>query len=225
MQRPFRNRSCFPDTVFTSRTGSGEIKGNTVMPKISEHRNVLVIRPWLSPSSGGNAYAHFDALAMRETPDWPHRRYAGYRILGCGDDGRKVLRLDRFRFQCQIDDRRDECYAWRWGYQPEQGSIFTARDVELYGPSIAAIKRGLDRLLIEDGPTEAVGRFVVRLAGILKLDGIVLLETSHDGCFRDGMNVQWDIQPAVYGEAMSGIDVLVLELHRACAARVGKVAA
>ena len=113
--------------------------------------------------------------------------YGDYRVLGQGDDGRKTLRLDRFRFQCQIDGRRDESYAWQWGYQPANGSIFGPRDMELYGQSIAAINRGLDRSYREDGAAEGVGRFVVRLARVLKLDAIVLLETSQTGSFRDDL--------------------------------------
>ncbi len=195
------------------------------MPRPSEHQDVLVIRPWLSTVSGGDAYAHFDALAMRETPAPRHERYGDYRAFGYGDDGRKVLRVDRFRFQCQIDDHRSEAYGWNWGYQPSDGSIFTARDMELYGTSIAAIGRAMDRLYREDGPTEGVGRFVVRLARVLKLDGIVVLETSSNGSFRDEMEVRRRVEAGTYGEAIRIVDDLVLELHRACATRVGKVAA
>ena len=82
------------------------------MPRHSEHQDVLVIRPWLSTVSGGDAYALFDALAMRRTPERNHGRYGDYRVIGEGDDGRKVLRLDRFRFLCQTDDRRAESYGW-----------------------------------------------------------------------------------------------------------------
>ena len=137
-------------------------------------RHILVLRPWLSTVSGGDAYAHFDALVMQEAERRPVRTYGYYRVIGEGDDGRKTLRLDRFRFQCQIDGRREESYAWQWGYQPANGSIFGPRDMELYGPSIAAINRGLDRSYREDGAAEAAGRYVVRLARVLKLDGIVL---------------------------------------------------
>ncbi len=195
------------------------------MPRRSEHQDVLIIRPWLSTVSGGDAYAHFDALAMRETPGRRHDRYGDYCAIGHGDDGRKVLRLDRFRFQCQTDDRRSEAYGWHWGYQPSAGSILTARDMELYGPSLAAIGRAMDRLYREDGPTEGVGRFVVRLARVLKLDGIVILETSKTGSFRDEMEVRCRVEAGAYGQAIRILDDLVLELHRACATRVGKIAA
>jgi len=117
-------------------------------------RHALVLRPWLSTVGGGDAYAHFDALVMHEAERRPTPTYGDYRVLRQGDDGRKTLRLDRFRFQCQIDGRRDESYAWQWGYQPANGSIFGPRDMELYGPSIAAINRGLDRSYREDGAAE-----------------------------------------------------------------------
>ena len=191
----------------------------------SDRRDVLVIRPWLGTVSGGDAYAHFDALAMSHTCGQACDKYGDFRVFGLGDDGRKTLRLDGFRFQCQTDDRKAEAYAWQWGYQPEQRSVFTFRDMERYGPSIAAIGRALERMHREDGPPEGVGRFVVRLARVLKLAGIVLIETSLTGSFRGDMAVRRSIAPDGYGEAIGAIDNLVRELHRTCAARVGKVAA
>ena len=188
-------------------------------------RNALVLRPWLSTVSGGDAYAHFDALVMQEAERRPVRTYGDYRVLGQGDDGRKTLRLDRFRFQCQIDGRRVESYAWQWGYQPTNGSIFGPRDVELYGPSIAAINRGLDRSYREDGAAEGIGRYVVRLARVLKLDAIGLLETSQSGSFRDELEVARSITPGDYGEAIRSIESLVNDLHRACVQRMGRMAA
>jgi len=153
------------------------------MTQNSDRRDVLVIRPWLSTVSGGDAYAHFDALAMSANPGQPCDKYGDFRIIGLGGDGRKTLRLDGFRFQYQTDDRKAEAYAWQWGYQPEQRSVFTFRDMGRHGPSIVAIGRALDRMHREDGPPEGVGCFVVRLARVLKLGGIVLVETSLTGSF------------------------------------------
>jgi len=195
------------------------------MPKNCEHHDVLVIRPWLGTMSGRDAYAHIDAVAMRKRPDRCHGDYGDYDFLGRGDDERKTFRLDQFRFQCQIDDRQAVAYGWHWGYQPSSVSIFGARDMELYGSSIAAIDRAMDRLYREDGPTEGVGRFVVRLARVLKLDGIVFLETSVSGGFREGTDIRRKVAPRDYGDAIRAIDDLVVELHRACAARVGRIAA
>ena len=195
------------------------------MSQNSNRHDVLVIRPWLGTVSGGDAYAHFDALAMSHTFGQTCDTYGDLRVFLLGDDGRKTPRLDGFRFQCQTDDRKAEAYAWQWGYQPEQRSVFTFRDMQRYGPSIAAIGRALERMHREDGPPEGVGRFVVRLARVLKLQGIVLTETSVSGSFCDAMAVRRNIAPDAYGEAITAIDHLVRELHRACAGRVGKVAA
>jgi len=215
-----------PDNPFPTPAGrSGTSRGHRLMAQQIRPRNALVLRPWLSTVSGGDAYAHFDALVMEEAERRPIRTYGDYRVLGEGDDGRKTLRLDRFRFQCQIDGRRDESYAWQWGYQPANGSIFGARDMDLYGPSIAAINRGLDRSYREDGAAEGVGRFVVRLARVLKLDAIVLLETSQSGSFRDGLDVTCSIEPSHYGEAIRSIDTLVNDLHCACVQRMAPIAA
>lgn len=195
------------------------------MTENSDRRDLLVIRPWLGTVSGADAYAHFDALAMSCSFGQACDKYGDYQVFGLGDDGRKTLRLDGFRFQCQTDDRKAEAYAWQWGYMPEQRSVFTLRDMERYGPSMAAIGRALDRMHREDGPPEGVGRFVVRLARVLKLQGIVLIETSLTGSFLSEMAVRRRIAPDAYGDAITAVDDLVRELHRACAVRVGKLAA
>ncbi len=165
------------------------------MMENSDRRDVLVIRPWLGTVSGGDAYAHFDALAMSRTFGQTYHKYGDYQVFGLGNDGRKTLRLDGFRFQCQTDDRKAEAYAWQWGYLPEQRSVFTFRDMGRYAPSIVAIGRALGRMHREDGPPEGVGRFVVRLARVLKLQGIVLVSTSTTGSFRSEMEVRRSIAP------------------------------
>lgn len=66
---------------------------------------------------------------------------------------------------------------------------------------------------------------MVRLARVLKLDGIVLLETSQTGSFHDALETRRKIGPSDYGDAVRGIDNLVVELHRAYARQVGKIAA
>ena len=196
------------------------------MAKYIDQPIVLMIRSWLSCVSGGDAYAHFDALVMRRNAGMSDGHYGNYTVLlDWADEKPRTPCLYNFRVQCQTDDRKPEAYAWQWGYQPENGSIFGARDMERYGPSIAAIKRGLDRMHREDGPPEGAGRFVVRLARVLKLDGIVLLETSQTSSFRDALETGRKIGPSDYGDVVRGIDNLVVELHRACARRVGKIAA
>ncbi len=196
------------------------------MAKHIDQPVVLMIRPWLGTISGGDAYAHFDAIVMQRKPDLPSVCYGDYTVLlGWADEKPRMPRLNNFRFQCQIDDRRSAAYAWQWGYQPEGGSIFGARDMEQFGPSLGAIKRGLDRMHREDGPAEGAGRFVVRLARVLKLGGIVLLETSQSSSLHYTLEAGHRIDPGDYGHAVQDIDTLVLDLHRACAKRVGKIAA
>jgi len=196
------------------------------MAKHIDQPIVLMIRPWLSLVNGGDAYAHFDAIVMQRRAGLPGACYGDYMVLlDWADEKPRMPRLHNFRFQCQSDDRRPEAYAWQWGYQPEGGSIFGARDMERFGPSLGAIKRGLDRMYHEDGPAEGAGRFMVRLARVLKLDGIVLLETSQTGGFSDAMETGRRIGPGDYGRAVHDIDALVLQLHRACAKRAGKIAA
>ncbi len=203
---------------------SGE---NTTMTKpCSNTAEVLVVRPWFGVSDWGNGYAHFDALVMSRMPGQAQQRYADYRVVDRYDTNiQRTPRPDNFRFQCQVDDRHTEAYAWHWGYQPELGRIFDVRDLKLYGASITAIDCALTRMQRADGPAEAVGRFVVRLARALKVGGIVLIETSLDGSFRDAAEVQRFVGASDYSDAVRMIDNLVAELHRTCIQRAGRKAA
>jgi len=192
----------------------------------SNAAEMLVIRPWLGVADWGNGYAHFDALVMSRAPGQAHQRYADYQVLDRYGAGTcRTPRPDNFRFQCQVDDRHAEAYAWQWGYQPEHGRIFDARDLALYGASITAIDRTLKRMQRVDGPAEAVGRFVVRLARALKVGGIVLIGTSQDGSFRDAAEVQRVVGCSDYSDAVHMIDNLVAELHQTCIQRAGRKAA
>ncbi len=85
------------------------------MPTHNPNKAVLMLRPWLGTAANGQAYAHFDALPMFRYPGASYGRYGDYGVFHSGDDGRHVLHLDNFRFQCQIDDRRGESYSWCWG--------------------------------------------------------------------------------------------------------------
>jgi len=203
---------------------SGE---NTTMTKpCSNTAEVLLVRPWFGAPDWGYGYAHFEALVMSRMPGQAHQRYADYRVVDRYDTNlQRTPRLANFRFQCQVDDRHTEAYAWQWGYQPELGRIFDVQDLKLYGASITAIDRALKRMQRADGPAEAVGRFVVRLARALKIGGIVLIETSLDGSFRDAAQVQRFVAASDYSDAVHMIDNLVAELHRTCIQRAGRKAA
>ena len=192
----------------------------------SNTAEVLVVRPWFGVPNWGHGYAHFDALVMSKAPGEAHQRYADYQVLDRYGSGTcRTPRPDNFRFQCQVDDRHAEAYAWQWGYQPEHGRIFDTRDLKLYGASITAIDRALKRMQCADGPAEAAGRFVVRLARALKVGGIVLIETSLDGSFREAAEVQRFVAASDYSDAVHMIDNLVAELHQTCTQRAGQKAA
>ena len=185
---------------------------------------VLMLRAWLGVVSGGDAFAHIEALPMRKDPGRSYGRYGDYSIFHGGDDARNTLHLDNFRFKCQIDGNRAASYAWSWGYQPDRGTIFTAEDLRRYAPSIQAVQKGRAKFGREDGPADSIGRLIVRLARVLKLDGIAVFETSTNGSFRDAMEVCWTVVPAEYGRGITWINDLESSLHRACAQRVGKAA-
>jgi len=99
-----------------------------------------------SKATGGGTFGHFDAVVMRCLGRTEPQFYSELEMLQAGEDGRKVLFLDRFRFECQVDERPPEPYCWRWGYSPAAYSMFTVRDLDRFGKSIRAIDRGLQRL-------------------------------------------------------------------------------
>jgi len=195
------------------------------MPDENDCQTLLVIRPWLGSSSFGDAYAHFDALAMRLTRDAAGRRYGEFRLSESYDNGKRPVRLDNFRIQCQVDGRHSDSYGWLWGYRPQHRDVFTMKDLSAFGASISLIERQLEKMRRADGPADSDGRLIVRFARILRLDGVALLETSQTGHFSDELRVRDRVLPTAYGDAIRMIDDLVMELHRSCAKRLGTIAA
>ena len=188
-------------------------------------RTMLVVRPWLGVVSGGDAFGHLDAVPMKRTLGRSLERYRDLEsFFGGGAGGRKVLRLDHFRFHCQIDDRHEQSYAWKWGYQPDAGSIFGVDEMDRYAPSITALKRVLDRNAREDGQAETVGRLIVRLARALKLDEIGLLDFTAGGTSCGDTGVRQWIKSNDFGDAIGAVNRLEQELHRDCQKRTGKLA-
>ena len=190
-----------------------------------QHRNLLVLRTWVAHYIGNDSYGHFDAIIMRHRNAVPAERYGDLDILHRGDDTGRAPLLDGFRFECQIDERRPEAYAWRWGYAAAQSNLFTAADVARYTKSINAIERGLKRFEDTDGAAESVGRFVVRLARLLRIDGIIVLETRSGGCFGAGLTLRHSAVAPDFGDIMRRIDSLQHELQAACVANTRSRAA
>lgn len=110
------------------------------MPKPDDYQDLLVIRPWVSSYTSGGVFEHFDAIAMRRPGRAAPQHYRELEMLQAGDDGRTVLFLDRFRFECQVDERQPEPYFWRWGYSPADCSMFTLHDFARFGKSLKAIR-------------------------------------------------------------------------------------
>ena len=187
-------------------------------------RTMLVVRPWVGVVSGGDAFGHIDAVPMKRTLGRPLEHFRDLENI-FGADDRKVLRLDHFRFHCQIDDRHEQSYAWTWGYQPDTGSIFGADELDRYGPSITAVRRALDRQAREDGPAETVGRLIVRTARAVKLDEIGLLDFTPGSTSCGDTRVREWIKAGECGDAIGAVNRLEEELHRDCCKRAGKLAA
>ena len=195
------------------------------MFKPHQDRDLLVVRPWTTHYSGPDSYGHFDAIVMRQRGLTIAERYGDLDVLHRGDDRRKAPLLDGFRFECQIDERRPEAYACRWGYAGNQSGLFTADDLARYGKSIAAIERGLRRAAETDGEADSVGRLVVRLARMLRIDGIVILETRTNGSFGAGLALRYSSLAPAFGTIKSRIDGLQHELQAACQAASRRCAA
>lgn len=195
------------------------------MFKPHHHRDLLVVRPWVAQFIGNESYGHFDAIVMRQRNTAPAERYGDLDILHRGDDPGKAPLLDGFRFECQVDERRPDAYAWQWGYATTQSSMFTAGDVARYGKSIAAIERGLHRVAETDGRADSVGRFVVRLARLLRVDGIIIIETRTGGSFGAGLTLRYSSLAPEFGTILRRIDDLQAELQAACIANTRSRAA
>jgi len=183
-------------------------------------RKLLVIRPWLSRSTiePGIAYAHFEGIPMRAA-EWPPYLYGAFDLLDQDELGAHRLRLHGFRLSCQIDNRHPDAYAWRWGYKPDDGGLFTPYDYRLYGPSISIVARKIAQLDAQSGRPASIGAFAIRLAQILRLDGVALLQTSPDGSFSQNYLVASRFAAADPLAAVRAIDDLTRELHETCSDR------
>ena len=98
--------------------------------------------------------------------------------------------------------------------------MFTTEDLDRYASSISAMRRALRRICEEDGTPESVGRYVIRLARILRVDGVVVLETSSNGSFTAGMTLRHRAAAPNFGPIILRIDELQGELQEQCAARL-----
>ena len=133
------------------------------MPNPARPPRLLVLRPYLSHAGRDDAYAHVDALVMH-TRDGPMpRRYGELRPLLWHEDGARPILHEGFRFTCQIDDRHAEPYAPRYGYMPEHGEVFTTSDLARFGKPLAALRRGMARLVEQEGRSEDLGQILARL--------------------------------------------------------------
>ena len=189
------------------------------MSKPNDYQDLLVIRPWVSSYAGGGSFGHFDAVAMRRFGPAAPQFYGELEMLQAGEDGRKVLLLDRFRFECQVDECQPEPYCWRWGYSPANCSMFTTSDLDRFGKSLRAIERGLQRLEGAGGVPGSVGSFVARLATVLSVDGIVTLELTPNRMFGGHLSVRHRATAPRYSDVIGAIDGLAAELQSACAAQ------
>ena len=196
------------------------------MPHPAHLPRFLVVRPYLGHASREGAYAHLEALVMYSRGDVQPTRYGDLRPLLRWDDTPRPILHEGLRWSCQIDDRTPEVYGIHYGYTSEHADIFTAADLARYGRSIPALRRVMDRLQERDGPAGHVAVLLLRLARVLKVRGIALLEPRLGEAFfaDDHRFRRLEIVPD-YGPVFAEIGNVAAELHRHCAARCGCAAA
>ena len=84
----------------------------------------------------------------------------------------------------------------------------------------------MDRFAEREGGTTDVAHLLVRLARVLKVRGIVLLEPGLGETFFAGDHrIRRREAAPTYGPMIAGIGDVATELHRHCAARCGRAAA
>ncbi|MCR0984051.1 hypothetical protein [Roseomonas populi] len=196
------------------------------MPTPAQLPHFLVLRPTLGHASRDGAYAHVEALVMYTRSEAAPARYGDLHPLVRWDDTPRPILHEGLRWTCQIDDRSVDAYGVHYGYTPEHTDVFTAADLGRYGKSIPALRRAMDRLQDQEGRTEDVALLLTRLARVLKVRGVVLLEPrTGESYFGEHHRIRYSAEAPNYGPMVAGIGEVVAELHRRCAARCGRVAA
>ena len=84
----------------------------------------------------------------------------------------------------------------------------------------------MDRLQDQEGRTEDVALLLTRLARVLKVRGVVLLEPrTGESYFGEHHRIRISAEASNLGPMVAGIGEVAAELHRRCAARCGRMAA
>ena len=196
------------------------------MPTPAQLPHFLVLRPYLGHASRDGAYAHVEALVMDAKDGDTPSRYGDLRPLLRWDDAPRPILHEGLRWSCQVDDCGPDAYGIHYGYTSGHADIFTAADLARYGRSIPALRRAMERFAEREGSTTDVAHLLVRLARVLKVRGIVLLEPRLGETFFAGDHRIRRLEAApAYGPMIAGIGDVAAELHRHCAARCARAAA
>ena len=189
-------------------------------------RSALVLRPRHGVAARDCAFAHVDGLVMLlRGPDQP--AVAGD-LEPIGPDGcDHSSRRERFRLTAQIDDRAPGAYAIRYGYAAANGAeIFTPADLAWAGPSLRRLAAGMECLATREGRTEDLAETALRLARVLRLDAIAVLDVPAPGDWlRPRHPVLAAGATASPAAILDGLRAVVARLHADCARRAGRAAA
>jgi hypothetical protein len=120
----------------------------------------------------------------------------------------------RFVLTGQLDEKQTQPYGVRYGYQPEDSDMVTARDMRECGKGIEAIERGMRKLDDVDGPVSSHGHLIARLARVLRVDSLVLMRPRP--WVGDNARVHLTFAPAKFGEAIWYVNQQCAKAHDAC---------
>ncbi len=184
---------------------------------------LLVLRPYLAHATRDGAYAHVDALVMYTRDGTMPLRYGELRPLMWREDSVRPILHENFRFTCQVDDRQTAPYALRYGYMPENGDVFTTSDLARFAKPLAALQRGMARLVEQEGHTESLGLILSRLARVLRVDSTVLLEVRERGSFfEESHRIRLTAEAPNLGRMIHDLEAVAQELHLRCSDRLGR---
>ena len=183
-------------------------------------RSALVLRPRHGAAARDCAFAHVDGLVMRVRGPGLPTAAGDLDPIGPGECGR-TPRHERFRLTAQIDDRAPDAYAIRHGYAAVNGAeIFTPADLAWAGPSLRRLAAGMERLAAREGRTEDLAETALRLARVLRLDAIAVLDVPAPGDWlRPGHPVLSAGATARPAAVLDGLRAVVARLHADCARR------
>jgi len=133
----------------------------------------------------------------------------------------REIPLENFSLSAQVDDRRAEPYALRYGYKPTDTGmeeIITARDMEEYARPLQRIEAKLREFDENVGPASTFGHLILRLARILHVDYVVIMPSRPwSGTTEPRSRIDLG---NFASSVVASVNNVVAEAHNICASKV-----